>query len=76
MILFDSFSVTISQDRIYPLTEKTMIFDSFSATISQDRIYPLTEKTKIFDSFSATIANYADTLAYRNPFCLITHKKK
>lgn len=76
MVLFDSFSVTYSVVVVTPLTAKSKIFDAFSATISQDKVTPISAKTKVFDSFSPTIANYEDTLAYRDPFGLITHKKK
>lgn len=78
MVLIDSFSVTYSVVVVTPLTAKSKIFDAFSATISPapDLTTPYTGKSKIFDYFSPTIANYADTLTYRDPFGLITHKKK
>jgi hypothetical protein len=76
MILLESFSVTWQPFTVTPLSAKTKIVDAFSATISQIKVTPMTERTKIFDSFSPTIANNADVLAYREPFGLITHKKK
>lgn len=76
MVLIDSFSVTYTAVVVTPITEKSKIFDCFSATIAPDLTTPYTEKSKIFDYFSSTIANYADTLTYRDPFGLITHKKK
>jgi hypothetical protein len=76
MVLLDSFSITWQPYTATPYTEKSKIFDCFSATIAHDFTTPITAKSKIFDAFSATIANYADTLTYRDPFGLITHKKK
>lgn len=76
MILLDSFSVTWQPFTATPLSAKTKIVDAFSATISQIKETPMSARTKVFDSFSPTIANNADVLAYRDPFGLITHKKK
>jgi hypothetical protein len=76
MVLIDSFSVTYTTIVVTPISEKSKIFDCFSATIAHDFTTPITTKSKIFDAFSATIANYTDTLTYRDPFGLITHKKK
>lgn len=76
MILIESFSVTWQPFAVTPLSAKTKIVDSFSATVSQIKETAMSERTKIFDSFSPTIANNADVLAYRDPFGLITHKKK
>jgi hypothetical protein len=76
MVLLESFSVTYTALVVTPLSEKTKIVDAFSATISQIKETPMSERTKIFDTFSPTLANNADVLAYRDPFGLITHKKK
>lgn len=76
MVLLDSFSITWQPYTATPYTEKSKIFDAFSATIAPVLTTTYTEKSKIFDYFSPTIANYTDTLTYRDPFGLITHKKK
>ena len=76
MVLLESFSVTYQLFSPTPLTEKSKIFDAFSMTIAPSLETPLTEKSLIFNVFSVTTANNADVEAYRDPFGLITHKKK
>ena len=76
MVLVESFSVTWQPFTPVPLSEKSLIVDAFSATIAPILQIPLSAKSKIIDVFSATLANNADVVAYRDPFGLITHKKK
>lgn len=77
MVLLESFSVTYQLFSPTPLTEKSKIFDAFSMTIAPSSLEThLTEKSLIFNAFSVTTANNADVEAYRDPFGLITHKKK
>lgn len=77
MTLLSSFSLSYfarpSEQSGY--AEVTLI-RSFNATYSPLQTTPISIKTVLFNSFSVTVPELAVIEAQRDPFGLITHKKK